>query len=276
MRRSSQSRRYAQAGALATALFAMPAAATNGFNLYAFGTKSTAMGGADVALVRDTAALVTNPAGLAHICNAQDCVQQFDVQVDPYYLVEVRHADSLGNDAQNQPRYGGFTSNAYARRLSDTLVVGAGLYVAGGLGFEYEDLASGFGTRGDISTRFNVLRFAPGFAWEASPRLLLGASLSLNYATLRQKFFPDSSVFNPLDMQRSLFGFRVDGLEALGLGVNLGLKYTLDADARWVLGLAYYRDLSHAAIAQATGLPLGTVKSHIARAQAKLRLALEE
>jgi RNA polymerase sigma-70 factor, ECF subfamily len=45
---------------------------------------------------------------------------------------------------------------------------------------------------------------------------------------------------------------------------------------RWVLGLAYFRDLSHTEIATATGLPLGTVKSHVQRAQAKLRAALAD
>ncbi len=43
---------------------------------------------------------------------------------------------------------------------------------------------------------------------------------------------------------------------------------------RWVLGLAYLRECSHREIAEQTGLPLGTVKSHLARAQGKLRLAL--
>jgi RNA polymerase sigma factor (sigma-70 family) len=43
---------------------------------------------------------------------------------------------------------------------------------------------------------------------------------------------------------------------------------------RWVLGLAYFRDLTHSEIAQCTGLPLGTIKSHMLRAQAKLRTAL--
>ena len=45
----------------------------------------------------------------------------------------------------------------------------------------------------------------------------------------------------------------------------------LAAQERWVLGLAYFRDLTHSQIAQQTGLPLGTVKSLILRAQAKLR-----
>jgi RNA polymerase sigma-70 factor, ECF subfamily len=45
----------------------------------------------------------------------------------------------------------------------------------------------------------------------------------------------------------------------------------LSANERWVLGLAYYADLSHREIGDRTGLPLGTVKSLILRAQVKLR-----
>ena len=48
----------------------------------------------------------------------------------------------------------------------------------------------------------------------------------------------------------------------------------LTAAERWVVALAYFRDLSHSEIALATGLPLGTVKTSIQRAQAKLRSAL--
>ena len=48
----------------------------------------------------------------------------------------------------------------------------------------------------------------------------------------------------------------------------------LTAPERWVLGLAYFRELTHHEIAQCTGMPLGTVKSHVQRAQTKLRAAL--
>jgi RNA polymerase sigma-70 factor, ECF subfamily len=48
----------------------------------------------------------------------------------------------------------------------------------------------------------------------------------------------------------------------------------LSAAERWALGLAYFRELSHREIAAATGWPLGTVKSHLLRAQGKLRAAL--
>lgn len=49
---------------------------------------------------------------------------------------------------------------------------------------------------------------------------------------------------------------------------------TLTASERWVLGLAYLRELPHAEIARCTGMPLGTVKSHVLRAQNKLRARL--
>jgi RNA polymerase sigma-70 factor, ECF subfamily len=49
----------------------------------------------------------------------------------------------------------------------------------------------------------------------------------------------------------------------------------LSASERWVLALAFFRDHSQAEIAALTGLPLGTVKSHINRAQHKLRAALQ-
>jgi RNA polymerase sigma-70 factor, ECF subfamily len=48
----------------------------------------------------------------------------------------------------------------------------------------------------------------------------------------------------------------------------------LNAKERWALSLAYYRDMSHAEIATATGMPLGTIKSLINRAQEKLRALL--
>jgi DNA-directed RNA polymerase specialized sigma24 family protein len=43
-----------------------------------------------------------------------------------------------------------------------------------------------------------------------------------------------------------------------------------------VLGLAYYREMTHREVSEATGLPLGSVKSLILRSQAKLRALLAE
>ena len=49
----------------------------------------------------------------------------------------------------------------------------------------------------------------------------------------------------------------------------------LSPNERWVLGLAYFRDMSQSEIAAVTALPLGTVKSLVHRAQQKLRAVLQ-
>ncbi len=49
---------------------------------------------------------------------------------------------------------------------------------------------------------------------------------------------------------------------------------TLTPVQRQMVGLAFYKDLSHQEISDQAGLPLGTVKSHLKRAQNTLRIAL--
>jgi RNA polymerase sigma-70 factor (ECF subfamily) len=50
---------------------------------------------------------------------------------------------------------------------------------------------------------------------------------------------------------------------------------TLSAERRQVLGLAYFRGLSHEEISVTTSIPLGTVKSHVRRGLNTLRKQLE-
>lgn len=51
---------------------------------------------------------------------------------------------------------------------------------------------------------------------------------------------------------------------------------TLPPEQAEVVRLAYFEDLAHGAVAEATGLPLGTVKSRLRLAMARLRTAMQE
>lgn len=58
----------------------------------------------------------------------------------------------------------------------------------------------------------------------------------------------------------------------VGKAIDLDLALaTLPHEARLCIVLGYHEGMSHRAIAGATGLPIGTVKSHISRGSAKLR-----
>lgn len=57
--------------------------------------------------------------------------------------------------------------------------------------------------------------------------------------------------------------------------LHLALQ-SLSAIQRQMIALAFFKDLSHQEISDATGLPLGTVKSHLRRAQDTLKLSLSK
>ncbi len=210
--------------ALLAALWTAPAAANNGLNLIGFGTESVGMGGADIAVARDTTALNTNPAGITQLRGAS---------LDAFLEVansRQRHGDAFGNDRGATNEYIGLGGFGWVQPIAGTdLVAGVGLFGQGGAGFVYRGLNTAFGTQDSTALVFGIGRLTPTLAWRASEQLSFGVSVPLTLAVAKQEFFPGTSVFSG-DLATSFFGLRVESLGARRASVRVGALYQASAD----------------------------------------------
>jgi long-chain fatty acid transport protein len=206
--------------------------ASNGFNLIGSGTESTTMGGADLAVARDTSALNTNPAGLVQLPG-----RRLDLHSAVGFLLDVGHEDSFGNQVETADRRVFIGNIGYASGITTDVTAGFGLFAQAGSGMNYRGLTTAFGTQDDLSLLFGVVKLTTGAAYRVNPQLSLGASVALVYAQSDQKVFPETSFDNPSDPAQSFFGFEVRDATATAPGFKLGLQYRPTPAV--TLGLAY-------------------------------------
>lgn len=211
-------------------IFATPATATNGLNQIGFGTESVGMGGADIAVARDTSALNTNPAGLSQVTGALA-----DMNAAVAYTGNIKHKDQFGNNENNSNKNPVLGSIGYARKLTGLpITAGVGLFAQGGTGNEFQDLNTAFGTRDDLSVQFRIARITPGLSWQVNDALSIGASLIGTYSDLQQEVFPNTSFAGS---PAPFFGFELKDMDGFGAGIKLGLMYKPNS---WLtLGTAY-------------------------------------
>jgi len=203
--------------ALALALVSSGSAAhaTNGINLIGFGAESTLMGGADVAVARDTSALNTNPAGLTQIK-----APLLDMFGSVLRTTDLVHKDPR-NEEHASNRYTLLGGGGYARPLENTpCTAGIGLFAQGGAGGVFDNLRTPFGNRDDLSSLFGIAKIIPGIGCEVSDKLSLGASLNIVYASIEQDFFANTSV-----SAVSFAGYKLEGASAVRTGFKLGMQY---------------------------------------------------
>lgn len=210
-----------------TTLTPVPCLAGNGLNVIGVGGESVFMGGADLAVARDSTALNSNPAGLAATKG-----QRLDLYGTLAHGYGIRHRDALGNDAANRDDLILAALGSYARRAPDRpLAWGLGLFAQGGAGYRYP-LDTAFATRDEIQTQLAILRPAVGLAAELDDGWSVGAAASLVLATLDQRIFPATSSAAP-----PFFGTRLKGARALAPGLRLGVMKALGPTL--TLGAAY-------------------------------------
>jgi len=212
--------------------YGIPAHAANGLNLIGVSAESIGMGGADLAIARDTLALNSNPAGLT-----QAGTQRLDLASTVAYALDIRHRDSLGNDAEVSNNYVAAGSFGYTAPLNERGITwGIGFFAQGGAGYEYEGLNTTLGTRDTFSSQLGIAKLSVGAAMTVNPQVSLGASVAASYARLERRILPNTSVFtgNPAT---SFFGYTIDDASGFGFGAKLGMQYRSGPNQTW--GIAY-------------------------------------
>ena len=223
MREGSRRAGLVRAWGAGLCLCAGLAQANNGINQIGFGTESALMAGADAAMARDTAALNTNPAGLAHTKGGR-----VDVYAGAAYFMDAAHGDSLGNDRQVSNRVVPVAGLGLAQRLGGSPVVAAaGVFVQGGAGADFRDLRTPFGNRDDLSSLFGVGKLMAGLSWEVTQTLSLGVAVSRVMAAAEQRIFPQTSSAAP-----QFFGVAIDDLQASRTAFRLGAQYQVSPTLR--------------------------------------------
>jgi long-chain fatty acid transport protein len=213
---------------LLSVLIATPAEASNGLNLIGFGTESAMMGGADVAVARDTTALNTNPAGLGQLKRPA-----LDVYSATAYSLDVGHQDPI-NDARVSNHFISIGGFGYSRPLGlSNVTAGVGMFVQGGAGNQFDSIGTGFGNNDELSALFGVLKFIAGASWQVTEKLAVGASVAAIYSRVEQRVFPNTSVPGPTPF----FGLQLKGVDGINPGFRMGVQY--NPDARWTWGATF-------------------------------------
>jgi long-chain fatty acid transport protein len=189
---------------------------TNGTNMIGYGTKSVAMGGADVAWIWDINALNINPAGI--VFSESDML---GVHLG-LMIAKGSHSDMFGNDISADAQLYPLPIAGYLHKFSNDFAMGIGAFAHGGMGSEFTDVNTVFGTVDMMKSQIMHLKGVLGLAYKITPGLSIGATVDFSYAAADLSLFPDTS---RLDM--NFAGMETTDLTATCLSFKAGLMYKL-------------------------------------------------
>lgn len=229
--------------AVAAAVSAPSAFATNGYFAHGYGIKAQGMGGAGVAFSQDALAAATNPAGMALVGNRFDLGATLFTP-DRKSEVAAPNPTATTYDANDTksffiPEFG------YNSMVSKDMSFGVSVYGNGGMNTSYKTPIALFSSSaGANATNAGVdlaqLFIAPTLAWKLSPQNAVGVSLNLAYqrfkATGLQNFnnaFQSSSPANVTDNgydSATGWGIRIGWTGQINSMVSLGATYQSKTD----------------------------------------------
>ncbi len=219
-----------------------------GFALYEWGARGTALGGATMARPADPSAVASNPAQIIRLPGIQ--IQAGFTAIMPSGSMRLEDP-AMGVDASSNIKHSiWYIPHAYyTQRINDSFTVGVGGFSRFGLGFEYQ---KGWPGRYNIyNLELTTLSVNPVLAWKVNDSLSMAGGIELMYLDIGlnkmvnptfQTYGPGYVNFggaDPLDVDSDM------DADSLGVGFNLGLLYKLNDE--WAIGLAYRSQVSHRA-----------------------------
>jgi long-chain fatty acid transport protein len=232
-------------GVALAALPAVPALATNGYQLIGVGQMQKSMAGAVTAAPMDTMTAITNPAGMARVGQRADfSMEAFMPKRSVDFSALGGQSDKGGSELYGVPSVG-WVAKAFNR---DNVYFGGGMFATSGLGVDYDQTlmmpAGASPTGNDITfSGYSAIQFwqmAPTVAWNVSDRTSLGVSLNVDYqsVTIDEKIRgilpagstpPGSTPDVSLDLGRPTsqlgYGFGVGVLHDVTDKVTVGAAY---------------------------------------------------
>jgi long-chain fatty acid transport protein len=215
--------------ALVMALAAGPLSATDGHFLHGVGAVNSAMGGAGVAAPSSLlGTFYLNPAGLMAFDGTR---MEFGFEM---FKADRSLASDLPGFASGATRsksdWSPIPAMGISTRLSnDKVVVGVGALGIGGFGVDYATSATNPiltpqpGGFGQIYSNYQFLKISPSVAYAPSPRLWIGGSLNVDWASLAVNPMPITAPDYDPTTGTAYYPSAMASDGAFGVGFQLGV-----------------------------------------------------
>jgi len=127
---------------------------------------------------------------------------------------------------------------AYIRGAKDSpWTWGVGILAQGGMGAEFKDQNTFFGTVDKTFSEVAFMTFTPTVAYAVNDDMAFGLSLNLGYGITSFSFYPETSFFNTQAPEMSFFGLDMD--EATGAQLSARLGWWWRPHPRFSVGAIY-------------------------------------
>lgn len=209
--------------------------ATNGMNMIGYNTRSSGLGGADVALEGDCAAC--NPATLGG--DAPRTLSGGIALLHP--PVNFKNGYFGPNDVDSDDKIYAAPYLEYAQRLNDSAwTLGIAVRAQGGMGVDYDKVRTFAGNKDKLSTDLQFARIMPTAAYQVNDQLSIGASLMIGYTKMNSEFYPETYSPGQDGMpgtQDDFAGMKLKDVSGVGYAGRIGLLYQVND--RLNLGFTY-------------------------------------